>query len=232
MCKRMAKADTIQALIESATTVFSESGYEGASLRDVAAGAGVPLSTINMYFGAKSDLYVAVMAQLWRDIEMERAALLADRVAAKGGGAPDLRDLVSALVTPVVMRARSDANFDRRQPRLLRQWVSAPLAVRAELRKRNNSAAMLRRWIERFREACPSLSASESVWGFSFMVGALYSWELMDHRYEEIIDLEASTPEDIIAQLEAFCVSGFEGMMALAERRAVTPAPVLPPRLR
>ena len=47
----MSKAQTIAALIESAIDAFSRYGFEGASLRDIAANAGVPLGTIHMYFG-------------------------------------------------------------------------------------------------------------------------------------------------------------------------------------
>jgi hypothetical protein len=88
------------------------------------------------------------MAQLWREIELDRARILADRAAANGGHA-DLRGIITALVRPVVERARSDTIADRRVPRLLRQWVAAPPDVRAEMRRRNNTQESLARWIAR-----------------------------------------------------------------------------------
>jgi AcrR family transcriptional regulator len=211
------KAETISALIDSATTVFSETGYEGASLRDIAAGAGTPLSTINMYFGNKADLFIAVMAQLWREIELDRARILADRAAANGGQA-DLRDVVTALVRPVVERARSATIADRRVPRLLRQWVGAPPDVRSDMRRRNNSQESLGRWIAHVRTVCPTLSKSEVVWGFSFIVGALYSWELMDNRYDEIIAMEHDGPEVIVDRLVEFAVCGMQGLIDRVNR--------------
>lgn len=220
----MSKADTITALMDSATTVFSETGYEGASLRDIAAGARTPLSTINMYFGTKADLFVAVMAHLWREIEEDRARILAARIAAHGGPA-NLRDIIFALVKPVVYRARSATASDRRLPRLLRQWVGAPPDVKAELRSRNNSQASLGRWIESMTLACPTLTKSEVVWGFSFVVGSLYSWELMDNRYDEIVDVEDIEPEDIVEYLVDFAVSGMEGLIERAALKRPAPAP-------
>jgi AcrR family transcriptional regulator len=221
------KAETISALIDSATTVFSETGYEGASLRDIAAGAGTPLSTINMYFGTKSDLFIAVMAHLWRSIELDRARILAERAAANGGRA-DLRDIITALVTPVVERARSTTSADRRVPRLLRQWVGAPPDVQGEMRRRNNSQDSLARWIEHVRVVCPTLSLSEVVWGFSFIVGALYSWELMDNRYDEIITMENVPPELIVERLVEFTLSGMQGYIACVGRAALKPDPAVP----
>ena len=222
----MSKTETINALVESATTVFSQTGYDGASLRDIAAGAQTPLSTINMYFGTKGDLYVAVMAQLWREIELDRAALLT-RITETKGEPVDLRDLIYALVQPVVTRARSATNADRRQPRLLRQWVSAPPEIRAELRRRNNSRDSLGRWIDRFGKVCPTLSKSEAVWAFSFIVGALYSWELMDNRYDEIIELDQVDADEIIVWLVEFSVSGVQGMIDRAAAGEVMKSPGL-----
>ena len=53
----MSKVEAIDALMNCAIKAFSEWGFEGASLRQIAAQAGVPLSTINVYFGSKRDLY-------------------------------------------------------------------------------------------------------------------------------------------------------------------------------
>lgn len=216
------KNETIGALIDSATTVFSETGYEGASLRDIAAGAGAPLSSINMYFGTKADLFIAVMAHLWRLVEADRARILAERLAANGGRV-DLCDIITALVTPVVERARSANTADRRVPRLLRQWVGAPPQVRADMRRRNGSGQSLARWIDHVAKACPTLAKPEVVWGFSFVVGALYSWELMDNRYDEIIEMDEQDAAGIIERLVRFTVRGMQGLIEMADTGAVRP---------
>lgn len=220
----MSKADTIAALIDSATTVFADTGYEGASLRDIAAGAGAPLSTINMYFGAKSDLFIAVMGRLWREIEEARIRVLNERMAANGGRA-ELRDIFTALIKPMVEMARSPLAADRRGPRLMRQWVGAPAEVLEQMRRRNRSDDVLKRWIARVHAACPGLSLSQVTWGFSFVVGSLYSWELMDRRYDGIIDMAEAGPQEIVDYLVEFTVRGMEGLVAHIERKAaVKPA--------
>jgi AcrR family transcriptional regulator len=207
----MAKSDAISALMDSATTVFSRSGYEGASLRDIAADAGLPLSTINAYFGTKADLFVAVMQGIWREIEAERRALLAERVAAKGGAPADLRDIVTALTKPLVNRARSTDPGIRRAPRLLRQWMNVPAEVREAMRRRSFSNSSLRIWIESVKGASPGLSNAQAVWGFSFIVGALYSYEMMDNRYDDILDL-GDAPDTIAEYLVNFAVAGMQGI--------------------
>jgi hypothetical protein len=67
-------------------------------------------------------------------------------------------------------------------------------------------------------EACPTLSNPEVVWGFSFIVGALYSWELMDNRYDEIIAMPSEDPEVIAERLIDFAVSGMQGLIDGATR--------------
>jgi len=213
----MSKGETISALMDSAITVFGEAGYQGASLRDIAAAAGCPLSTINMYFGTKGDLFVVVMANLWREIEADRQSILNARIAAKGRKA-DLNDIVYALVKPIVDRARSTSPADRRIPRLLRQWAGAPPDVRAELRRRNRSVDALGKWIESVQQLCPQLSCAEAVWGFSFIVGGLYSWEMTDSYYDQIVEMDDLDSEQVVECLVEFAVCGLQGLVNRAGR--------------
>lgn len=208
----MVKSDAIAALMNSATTVFSQSGYEGASLRDIATDAGLPLSTINAYFGNKADLFLAVMQGIWRETEAERRALLSERLAAKDGAPADLRDIVTALTKPMVNRARSTDPVVRRAPRMLRQWIYAPAEVRESMRRRSFSNPSLRIWIDSVMKACPGLTSSQAVWGFSFIVGALYSYEIMDNRYDDILDLGRDDPDTIAEYLIDFAVAGMQGI--------------------
>lgn len=214
----MSKSETISALMDSAITVFSEAGYHAASLRDIAAAAKCPLSTIDMYFGTKADLFIVVMAKLWRDIETDRHALLKVRISQKGSKA-DLRDLVYALVKPVVDRARSATAADRRIPRLLRQWNGAPPEVKEQLQLRNRSAEALAKWIESMMTLCPQLSKSEAVWGFSFVVGGLYSWEMTHGHYDRIIDINELDADEVVDCLVEFAICGLQGLIARAQSR-------------
>ena len=47
-------------ILTAARTTFAESGYESATLRRIAAAAGVDVALISHYFGNKEDLFVAV----------------------------------------------------------------------------------------------------------------------------------------------------------------------------
>jgi AcrR family transcriptional regulator len=59
--KRNATA-TREAILASARKVFARSGYDGAGVREIAAGAGVTAMLVNRYFGSKERLFAEAIA--------------------------------------------------------------------------------------------------------------------------------------------------------------------------
>ncbi|MEO3787749.1 TetR family transcriptional regulator [Actinocorallia sp. B10E7] len=59
-------------ILDAATLLFAEKGFEGASTRLIAEAAGLNIATVNYHLGGKRDLYLAVME---RAAEKERRAL-------------------------------------------------------------------------------------------------------------------------------------------------------------
>ena len=82
-----ADADATRArILHSALNLFSERGIDGASIREVAKGAGVSLAMVHHYFGSKDDLHRAVIASMYAELATMRETLVAAiaRSAAKG----------------------------------------------------------------------------------------------------------------------------------------------------
>lgn len=60
-------------ILASARALFADVGLDGASIRDVAAGAGVSLGMVHHYFGSKDDLYGACIDAVYVELsEMQR----------------------------------------------------------------------------------------------------------------------------------------------------------------
>jgi len=55
-------AATRAAILKSARKVFARSGYDGAGVREIAAGAGVTAMLVNRYFGSKEELFREAIA--------------------------------------------------------------------------------------------------------------------------------------------------------------------------
>ena len=62
--RRRGAAATRQAILDSAREAFARLGYEGAGVREIAAGAGVTAMLVNRYFGSKEGLFTEVVAEI------------------------------------------------------------------------------------------------------------------------------------------------------------------------
>lgn len=211
----MSKIATIDALTESAILQFSRFGYAGASLRDIAVQANVPLSTIHMYFGSKNSLYLAAQKQAWEEIDQDRVALLQaalDRVPHRP--AP-LADLIHALAEPIVRRALSKSEHEASRIVLIRMGVpdQPHHGNQAE-----SAARAIIRWIDGMTLTCPTLSRQDVVWAYSFVIGTIYSWQIVDHRYDMLLGADSErSVEEVLDDIVAFGVAGVEAIVARRE---------------
>jgi AcrR family transcriptional regulator len=59
--RRPGNPDTRDAILAAARSAFAEKGYDGASIRAIATGAGVDPALVHHYFGTKDKLFLAAM---------------------------------------------------------------------------------------------------------------------------------------------------------------------------
>ena len=84
--RRPGRQDTRGAILTAARDVFAERGYDGASIRQIATGAGVDPALVHHYFGTKEQLFLAVVqppinpAELIPQIVAGDPALLGERL--------------------------------------------------------------------------------------------------------------------------------------------------------
>ena len=92
-------------LLDSAEQLFADHGFDGTSIRDLAAAAGCNIASVNYYFGGKEKLYV----EIWRShLHLLRETRIAsiDKVLSESVGEPSLEDLLRsfahAFIGPLV----------------------------------------------------------------------------------------------------------------------------------
>jgi AcrR family transcriptional regulator len=100
--RRHDAAASRQALLDAATVLFDERGYDGATVRDIGDRAGVDAALIARYFGSKEGLYLATLTQEARpplptDL-LEALRSMLSRSDAHGAG-PIPRAMVSPTLT-------------------------------------------------------------------------------------------------------------------------------------
>ena len=96
-------------LLDAAEELFCEHGFEGASIRDIAATAECNIASVNYYFGGKEKLYQEVWRRhliLMRDVRIASI----DKVMSQGNSEPRLEDLLmsyaNAFIEPLVGESR------------------------------------------------------------------------------------------------------------------------------
>lgn len=83
-------------LLDAAEELFCEHGFEGTSIRDIAASAGGNIASVNYYFGGKEKLY----EEVWRRhlIPMRDARIASiNEVISRAKAKPDLGDLLKSF---------------------------------------------------------------------------------------------------------------------------------------
>lgn len=107
--RETAVADTRRRIINSAATLFSQGGYNGASTRDIAQGANINEATIFRYYPHKRDLYMAVL-----EFQLQKVRLRGDLLA----GVADAPNALAALANTYTLISSALAE-DRGLLRLL-----------------------------------------------------------------------------------------------------------------
>jgi len=82
--RALAKQQTRQKVLAAARRLFSEEGYEGATIRDIAAAAGMSTGAVFANFSDKSDLFREIMAD-----DMEALSTAMRDAAARGRNVED-----------------------------------------------------------------------------------------------------------------------------------------------
>lgn len=114
---------TRERILTAAERIYAASGFHGMSLRDVTLLAGVNLAAVNYHFGSKDKLILALADRRLTPINDERLARLG-KLRDKHGREPiPVRELVCALVDPMLKALRQGKNNRAIMVRLVAQMM-------------------------------------------------------------------------------------------------------------
>ena len=156
-------------ILHEAERVFGAFGFEGASMRQVAEAADVPLALVSYHFGSKEGLYRAVFDRRVPTVVEQRLAGLAIAMSERNLERR-LELVVKALVFPMLrLRARD------RDPSFGRVLAHETMEPNSEKRGfiRDLFDPIARAVVEALTSALPERSAEEIWWAYEFMLGAM-----------------------------------------------------------
>ncbi len=127
--RRPGNPDTRQAILDAARGTFAESGFDGTSIRRIAAAAGVDPALVHHYFGTKNDLFLATIEM---PIDLPR---ILTGIAAQGVDGVGFR-LVSMMLTvwesptgTALAAWLRTALTDQARSRMIREFIQSTVAV-------------------------------------------------------------------------------------------------------
>jgi AcrR family transcriptional regulator len=133
--RRPGPSVTREAILEAARGVFARAGYDRATIRDIAAGAGVDPALVHHYFGNKEELFAAALA-LPFDPETILAALTDGEVGRIGERVASMMLLLwdnTETRSPLLALVRS-AVSNQDAARMLREFLATAVFTRVATR--------------------------------------------------------------------------------------------------
>jgi TetR/AcrR family transcriptional regulator, regulator of cefoperazone and chloramphenicol sensitivity len=98
--------DTRKRLLDAATRLFSDRGFEGVATREIAADANTTLPSIPHHFGSKEGLYQAVIASIAEEIAKHLSPASAVALTVLGRKNASRKERIDALENLVITHAR------------------------------------------------------------------------------------------------------------------------------
>jgi len=121
-----AKKDAHGRLLDAAEELFCERGFEGTSVRDIAASANCNIAAVNYYFGSKEKLYLEVWRRHLGTMRETRIAGI-EKVMCQKGTEPNLEDLLTSYADAFVQPLFDERTGDQFIKLMAREMVDKHL---------------------------------------------------------------------------------------------------------
>jgi AcrR family transcriptional regulator len=193
-------------ILAEAERVFARFGYDGASMRQIAEAAGVPVALVSYHFESKDGLYRAVFYRRVPAIVEQRLAGLSIAMS-EADLDRRLELIVKALVMPMLrLRARDkDPSWGRL---LARETTDPNSEARGIIRDLIDPIA--HKLMAALASTLPGRSARDIRWAYQFMLGAMVFVMADTGRIARLSDglCRPDDEEAAIAHMVAFLTAG------------------------
>jgi AcrR family transcriptional regulator len=200
--------DTKTRILDAAERIFSQDGFDAASLRSITAAAQVNLAAVNYHFQTKEALFSAAIERRVQPINRRRIEML-DGLTGK----PTVEKILRAFLAPVL-----EANTG--EPAISRQLMARLHGVPRELHTRileENFAPLMRRFVEALTAALPGALPKDVQWRLFFLIGSMVQTMAWGTIMSKFIDDEPDVNGDLTARLVSFGAAGIRASAAKSQ---------------
>lgn len=197
-------ADTRQAILRAAQELVARLGANGTTVRDITAACGANGAAVNYHFQSKDRLVALATEAITADVNAERLRRLdAMETAADGQPLPP-RDILRALVEPILDVSRSADGGSLYVRSVFQMRVDA----RAAQHSFGQNAHAARRFVAAIRRTFPALDEEAAVWVYEYARGAsihlLANLDPLSRRFEQLLAApQTALPERPRYELDA-----------------------------
>lgn len=157
------------ALLEAASTLFAEKGFEVVSVREITGLAKANVASVKYHFGSREGLIDAVVARMAKPVNDERMRRIE---ALEERGDFTVRDLLVAFFEPLLSQIRSSPLSEKLFVKLMGRVVGdRPYEFSDEVMGQFRVVAG--RFVPAFMETCPGLTEDDVFWRIHFSFGVL-----------------------------------------------------------
>lgn len=226
---------TMARFLEAAEDIFGRHGYEGTTVREIAARSRVNLGTLKHYWGSKRELFRDLIERRLRPVHAETTARMAALYPGSARGTvPDAGAVTACLIEPAfLVGVQSPPGLDFSDPaargRFHLFFGRCLMDPSPEIVQDLNEmfADITGRFFELMRLANPELSPAELDWRINCVFGAVSFAQLYGERIGRFVGSEA----DVGGELASKWVMHFITQGIAAPPLAAPGAPPSPPTI-
>ncbi len=211
---------TRKAILDAAERLFSEQGFEGASMRAITSAAGVNVAAANYHFGAKEALFKATLARRIGPVNEERLRLLEAIEAESGRRRPAVEKVLEALVAPALRLSRDKRRGGLIFMRLLGRLFADP-GDRLQALFLEQFEDIGKRFMPVFQRALPKLPPVELMWRIHFVIGVMAHTMADTQKLRHISHgvCDPTDTEGIVGRMVTFLAAGMKAPIPAGGRR-------------
>ena len=205
------------AILDGAEALLSERGYEGASIRDIAARCDVQAAAISYHYANKMDLFNAVVARRALIINEARSRALDAELELVNGRALSVDVLVLNYVSPLLDATSHGDSGWRNFASLMGRLANSP---RGTEMINQHFSEVAGRYMSEFQRTLPSMAPERLADGFLYMVSSMLVVCADTGRWEAMLGRAGEARRDssaILSDLVPFVAGGFKALASVAE---------------
>ena len=194
-------------LLDAAEELFAERGFDGTSIRDLAAAARCNIASVNYYFGGKEKLYVEIWRRHLLLLRDTRIASI-DEVMSMSGGKPRLEDLLRSFAYAFIGPLIDESGGARLIKLMAREMIDPHLP--AGMFVHDVIKPTLSAMQQALAKACPELPKSKVPLVVFSLVGQLIHTIRIKSMLQSTDDeaFAMFEPAKVIDHIVAFSVAG------------------------